>query len=108
MERHQGCGSAIGGGRRCRNRRMRDGTGRRGTCMRGTTFALVGCSHPHARWHLNTLRLMPEIDGVWVWDPDPAAADETAPEAGHLLRGVMGDLNALLHRDDVEFVLIAC
>src|SRR3954470_16738660 len=75
--------------------------------MRGTNFALLGCSHPHSRWHLSTLRLMPEIDGVWVWDPDKTAAEAISSEAGHLLQGVTDDLNALLHRDDVEWVLIA-
>ena len=75
--------------------------------MRGTTFALLGCSHPHSRWHLSTLRLLPEIDGVWLWDPDASAADTISSEAGHLLRGITDDLEALLQRDDVEFALIA-
>src|SRR5262249_36783783 len=63
--------------------------------------------HPHSAWHLATLRLLPEVEQVWLWDPDPGAAREIAPEAGDKLAGVTDDLRALLARDAVDFALVA-
>src|SRR5438067_213312 len=76
--------------------------------MRPASFALLGCSHPHSRWHLATLRLLPEVAGIWLWDRDPEAARILEPDAGDHCRGVTADLSSLLERDDPEFVLIAC
>jgi predicted dehydrogenase len=69
-------------------------------------FALLGCAHPHSRAHLNTLRVSPRVDRIWLWDPDLAAAEALATHAGPKLAGVVSELADAL-RDDVEFVL-AC
>src|SRR5688500_7691486 len=75
--------------------------------MRPTTFALLGCSHPHSRWHLATLRLLPEVERVWLWDPDPEAARALAGEAGEMLAGVTDDLDALRGRVEVGCASVA-
>jgi len=69
------------------------------------TFALLGCTHPHSRGHLNTLRISPEVDRVWLWDPDRAAAEALSEHAGGKLAGVADELPAAL-RDEVEFALV--
>jgi len=68
-------------------------------------FALLGCTHPHSRGHLATLRISPEIDRFWLWDPDRAAAEKLAEQAGPKLAGVTNDLSAAL-RDEVGFALV--
>jgi predicted dehydrogenase len=75
--------------------------------MRPANFALLGCSHPHSRWHLTTLRLLPEVGSIWLWDPDADAARAAATEAGEKLAGTTDDLDALLGRGDLEFALVA-
>jgi predicted dehydrogenase len=75
--------------------------------MRGVSFAMLGCSHPHSRWHLATLRLIPEVAAIWLWDADPAAAHALEAEAGERCRGSSSDLDALLKRAELDFVLIA-
>jgi predicted dehydrogenase len=69
------------------------------------TFALLGCTHPHSRGHLATLRLLPEVERIWLWDPDRAAAEKLAEEAGPKLAGVTDDLAVAL-REEVEFALV--
>ncbi|MGV3722710.1 MAG: Gfo/Idh/MocA family protein [Actinomycetota bacterium] len=68
-------------------------------------FALLGCAHPHSRGHLATLRTSPEVDHFWLWDPDLAAAEKLAEQAGPKLAGVTGDLSLAL-REEVEFALV--
>jgi predicted dehydrogenase len=72
-----------------------------------STFALLGCRHPHSAWHLATLRLLPEVERVWLWDPEIEAAQGIAAEAGEKLAGVTEDLDALLGRAEVDFALVA-
>lgn len=68
-------------------------------------FALLGCTHPHSRGHLNTLRVSPRVERVWLWDPDRAAAEALAQHGGGKVAGVTDDLAAAL-RDEVEFALV--
>ncbi len=70
-----------------------------------THFTLLGCTHPHSRGHLNTLRLSPQVDGFRLWDPDRAAAEKLAQDAGPKLLGVTDDLAAALG-DAAEFVVV--
>ncbi len=75
--------------------------------MKSFGVALLGCQHPHSRWHLATLRLLPEVDRVWLWDPDLAAAEALAMEAGQRLAGATDQLGSLLGRGDLQAVLVA-
>jgi predicted dehydrogenase len=75
--------------------------------MTPATVALLGCTHPHSHWHLATLRLLPEVAAVWLWDPDAAAARAAAPAAGEKLAGAADDLAGLLARPEVRVVVIA-
>ena len=68
-------------------------------------FALLGCTHPHSRMHLSSLRVSPEVDRVWLWDPDRAAAEALGEAAGAKLAGTTDDLDAAL-REEVEFALV--
>jgi predicted dehydrogenase len=70
-----------------------------------TAVALLGCTHPHSRAHLITLRVSPEVERVWLWDPDRAAAEALAAEGGGKVAGVTDDLSAAL-REEVEFALV--
>jgi predicted dehydrogenase len=69
------------------------------------TFALLGCTHPHSRMHLNTLRISPRVERIWLWDPEQEAAAALAEHAGPKLAGATDDLPAAL-RDEVEFALV--
>jgi predicted dehydrogenase len=69
------------------------------------TFALLGCTHPHSRMHLATLRLAPEVRRVILWDPEPAAAEALAPHAGVKFARATDDLPSALG-EEVEFALV--
>lgn len=69
------------------------------------TFALLGCAHPHSKGHLASLRISPEVEQIWLWDPDLAAAERLSAEAGPKLAGVTGELSSAL-REDVGFALV--
>ena len=54
-------------------------------------FAKIGVAYPHAQGYIESFLLMPEVEVVDLYDPDPAAARElVAP----VLRGcpLYGDL----------------
>src|SRR5687767_1305254 len=67
--------------------------------------ALLGCSHPHSRMHLATLRVSPEVTGIRLWDPDRAAAEALAKDAGPKLLTVGDDFSAAL-AEDTQFALV--
>ncbi|MCC2669075.1 MAG: dehydrogenase [Armatimonadetes bacterium] len=70
-----------------------------------TTFVLLGCTHPHSRGHLATLRLSPRVDRFWIWDPDLRAAMALGEHAGPKLAGVSADLTSIL-REGSQFALV--
>jgi predicted dehydrogenase len=70
-----------------------------------TVVALLGCSHPHSRMHLATLRVSPVVTGIRLWDPDRHAADALATDAGPKLLSAGDDFAATLP-DDTEFALV--
>lgn len=69
------------------------------------SVALLGCTHPHSRMHLATLRVSPRVGRVWLWDPDPAAAAALGAELGPKFAGAPADLPAALN-DAVEAALV--
>lgn len=68
-------------------------------------FVVLGCTHPHSRMHVNTLRVSPLVGKVWLWDPERAAAELLAEHAGPKFAGATDDLSAAL-RDEVEFAVV--
>ena len=69
-------------------------------------FAVLGCSHPHARAHVGTLRSTPEVRRIHLWDPERSAAEALAPEAGEKLAVATDDLASLLTNDAIGFALV--
>lgn len=69
--------------------------------------ALLGCGHPHSSSHLQTLCSLTEVTKIHLWDPEPAAADALAPNAGDKLGMVHHDLDDLLGNDDVTWLLVS-
>ncbi|MBI3923897.1 MAG: Gfo/Idh/MocA family oxidoreductase [Armatimonadetes bacterium] len=75
--------------------------------MQGIRAALLGVRHPHGIAHLRTLQTMPEIEGIYVWDREPEALSEVQQNHGQKVLEVFTDLDALLSKEDLLFV-IAC
>ena len=76
------------------------------TTLAPTECALLGATHPHSAMHLGTLLLLPEVDRIWIWDADRAAAERLAATAGDRAAAA-SELDALLARPQVGFVLVA-
>ncbi len=55
--------------------------------------------------HLATLRVSPLVSGIRLWDPDRAAVEALAKDAGPKLLNAGDDFNAALP-DDTEFALV--
>ena len=68
--------------------------------------ALIGCTHPHSRAHLNTLRLCPEVERIWLWDRDRAAAEQLAEHAGETFAGATDDLAAVLTPEAAGMIVL--
>jgi len=79
--------------------------GRRLAMTDQVRFAQVGVVHPHASGFRETLLLMPEVEVVALYSPDPAGA---RPQVQPGLRDVPlhGDLADLLRQERPEAVLI--
>ena len=70
--------------------------------------ALLGVQNPHSIGHLRTLEALDEIDGIVLWDPDAAALSAFLRDCqSPKIRGAFTDLDALLSRQDIRFVLAA-
>ncbi|MBI3945689.1 MAG: Gfo/Idh/MocA family oxidoreductase [Armatimonadetes bacterium] len=69
-------------------------------------FALIGCSHPHSRAHLRTLQLLPEVGSIALWDGHLPAAESVAAARPEKVSEVTSDLDRLLGREDIEYVLV--
>ena len=68
-------------------------------------FAKIGVAYPHAPEYMESLRLMPEIEVVALYDPDPGAARSLVPPG---LQGLTlyDDLADLLAEERPEAALI--
>lgn len=69
--------------------------------------ALLGLSHPHSLAHLRTLQALPEVDAILLWDNDEQALLAVQQSQGAKVEAVYTDLDALLAREDVFFVIAA-
>ena len=68
-------------------------------------FAQLGVTYPHALGYLEALTLMPEVEVVALYDPNPAEAQALLPEALHD-RPLYGDVATLLAQEHPEAALI--
>jgi hypothetical protein len=66
--------------------------------------ALLGLQHPHSRLHLRTLKLLPEVEEIRLWDPDADLLAQVQATQGDKVAATFTDLSALLADDDLCFV----
>jgi predicted dehydrogenase len=66
---------------------------------------LLSAKNPHATGHLRTLQLLPEVESIYVFDQDEAALAALQKAQGDKVAEVYTDLDALLAREDVSFVV---
>jgi len=69
--------------------------------------ALLGIEHPHSLAHLGTLQVLPEVEGILLWDENQAALDEVQRTKGEKVEATFTNLDALLAQDDLFFVIAA-
>jgi predicted dehydrogenase len=69
--------------------------------------ALLGIEHPHSLAHLRTLQQLPEVEQIYLWDENAAALESTVEAQGAKVASTTTDLNELLDRNDIFFVIAA-
>ncbi len=69
--------------------------------------ALLGIEHPHSLAHLGTLQVLPEIDGILLWDENEATLTEVQQTRGEKVEATFTELESLLAQDDLFFVIAA-
>ena len=69
--------------------------------------ALLGIEHPHSLAHLGTLQVLPEIDGILLWDENEAALAEVQQTKGEKVEATFTELESLLAQDELFFVIAA-
>ena len=69
--------------------------------------ALLGAINPHSLGHLRTLQALPEVESIFVWDEDELALKSLLEDKGDKVAGAFTDLDALLSREDITFVVAA-
>lgn len=69
--------------------------------------ALLGIEHPHSLAHLRTLQALPEVESIYLWDENEAALAAAVESQGAKVAGTYTDLDQLLARDDIFFVIAA-
>ncbi len=75
--------------------------------MQTVKAALLGIEHPHALAHLRTLQALPEVASIFLWDENEDALQSVVQSQGAKVEATFTDLNALLARDDIFFVIAA-
>ena len=71
------------------------------------TVALIGLRHPHSTGHIRTLDCLPEISRIVAWDEDTSAFNAVCGEVHNTLVEQAENLNDLLSRRDLAFVVAA-
>src|SRR3989304_2259366 len=69
-------------------------------------FLMLGCAHPHTRMHMRTLSLLPEVDGVILWDRDERAVENIRAQFPQLVRATYTELDRALAHDHVGFAFV--
>lgn len=69
--------------------------------------AILGIEHPHSLAHLGTLQVLPEVDSILLWDENEEALTAARRDKGEKVEEIYTDLDALLTRDEVFFVIAA-
>ena len=68
--------------------------------------AVLGIQNPHGMGHLRTLQVLPEVDSIFCWGDDEQSliALQKGPQ-GAKIEGVFTDLDELLAREEIFFVI---
>lgn len=75
--------------------------------MQPITAGLLGMEHPHSLAHLRTLQCLPEVGEILLWDENAQALAAVMEKQGAKVSAVFTDLNQLLARPDLFFVIAA-
>lgn len=75
--------------------------------MQPITAALLGIEHPHSLAHLRTLQALPEVGEILLWDESESALGATVAKQGAKVSATYTDLDQLLARPDLFFVIAA-
>lgn len=75
--------------------------------MQPVKAALLGVQHPHSLPHLRTLQALSEVAAIFLWDESQTALDQVVAAQGTKVESTYTNLNALLARDDLFFVIAA-
>ncbi len=68
---------------------------------------LLGIEHPHSRAHLSTLQVLPEVEGIFLWDENQDALAQAQQTQGEKVEATFTDLESLLAQDDLFFAIAA-
>jgi predicted dehydrogenase len=73
--------------------------------MQPITAALLGIEHPHSLAHLRTLQALPEVGEILLWDESEQALAAVVEKQGAKVGATFTDLDRLLARPDLFFVI---
>ena len=69
--------------------------------------ALLGAGNPHSLGHLRTLQHLPEVEGVYLWDPDQEALDTLQKAQPAKVQKSSTDLDSILAIKDTLLALVS-
>ena len=69
--------------------------------------ALLGVEHPHSLAHLRTLQALDEVEAIFLWDESASALNDVRKNQGAKIEATSTDLDSLLSRDGLFFVIAA-
>ena len=67
---------------------------------------LLSVTNAHATGHLRTLQMLPEVESICIFDEDEEALSSIRKNQGEKIDEVFTDLDALLTREDIPFVIV--